>query len=89
MIGLSKSFYSIDGENSGSAFLEGLYQSGQIDSKTFAIHFDAFGGSELELGGYSPDKIVQGIPLTFLDNPKGKEWMVTINAFRVGEKPAF
>ena len=58
MIGLSKSYYTLDGENSGSAFLEGLYQSGQIDSKIFAIHFDAFGGSELELGGYSPDKIV-------------------------------
>jgi len=55
----------------------------------FAIHFDHFGGSTVEFGGYSPDKIVPNMPFTYLETPYKNRWEVKINAFRVGEKPTF
>tara|TARA_B110000285_G_C14950482_1_gene526531 strand:- start:201 stop:380 length:180 start_codon:yes stop_codon:yes gene_type:complete len=45
VIGLSKSFYSLDGNDSGSSFMSSLFQQGIIKKKIFAIHFDSFGGS--------------------------------------------
>lgn len=52
-VGLSRSYWSTDGfAESSSSFLEALYQSEQISHKIFAIHFDNFGRSEIELGGY-------------------------------------
>jgi len=35
------------------------------------------------------DKIVPNVPLTYLEVPFKSTWQVTINAFRVGEKPTF
>jgi hypothetical protein len=35
------------------------------------------------------DKMVPNVPLTYLEIPYGPTWTVTINAFRIGEKPSF
>jgi len=69
VIGLSKSHYTSTGERSGPEFLESLFQAGVINNKIFAVHFDKFGGSTIEFGGYSPDKIVPNVPLTYLEIP--------------------
>jgi hypothetical protein len=45
VIGLAKSYYSLDGSDSGSSFLNSLFQQKIINKKMFAIHFDSFGGS--------------------------------------------
>jgi hypothetical protein len=89
VIGLSKTFYGTNGQKSGPEFLTSLFQSGVISSKIFAVHFDQFGGSTVEFGGYSMDKIVPNVPLTYLEVPFKSTWQVTINAFRIGEKPTF
>jgi hypothetical protein len=41
------------------------------------------------LGGYDSAKMVPNVPMVYLDAPYEKRWMVTINAFRVGNKPTF
>jgi len=66
-----------------------MFDSGIINEKIFAVHFDSFGGSTVEFGGYSPEKIVPNVPLTYFETPYNATWQVRINAFRVGEKPAF
>lgn len=35
------------------------------------------------------DKIVPNVPLTYLEVPYKPTWTLTINAFRIGEKPSF
>lgn len=89
MIGLSKTYYAANGESSGPSFLNFLYERGAVNSKVFAVHFDHFGGSTVEFGGYSPDKIVPNVPLTYLDLAYKPTWELRINAMRVGEKPTF
>ena len=89
-VGLSRSYWSTDGfAESSSSFLEALYQSEQISHKIFAIHFDNFGSSEIELGGYDLSKIPPASALTFLETSYDPLWKFTINGFRVGEKPKF
>ena len=90
MIGLSKSYWSPEGfAVSGSSFLEALYQSEQISHKIFSIHFDNYGKSEIELGGYDLSKIPPVSALTFFETSYDSLWKFTINGFRVGEKPHF
>ena len=74
---------------SGSSFLESLYQSDQISKKIFSVHFDNYGNSEIEFGGYDPSKYPESKPLTFLETTYDPLWKFTINGFRVGEKPTF
>jgi len=45
VIGLAKSYYSLDGNDSGSSFMNSLFQQKIINKKMFAIHFDRYGGS--------------------------------------------
>jgi len=47
VMGLTKSYVSTTGDNSGSTLLEALFQSDQIGRKIFSVHFDAKGGSTL------------------------------------------
>ena len=35
------------------------------------------------------NNVAPGAPLTFIDTPYDRDWKLTINAFRVGEKPTF
>lgn len=74
VIGLSKTYYSDNGQSSGPSFINFLYEKGVINSKVFAIHFDHFGGSTVEFGGYSPDKIVPNVPLTYLELAYKPTW---------------
>ena len=69
--------------------MNNLYASGSINEKIFAIHFDHFGGSTVEFGGYDPTKMLPNVPLTYLEVPYKDRWQVKINAFRVGKKPTF
>lgn len=69
--------------------MNSLFQQGIIKKKMFAIHFDSFGGSQIILGGYDSSKMVPNVPMVYLDAPYEKHWKVTINAFRVGNKPTF
>ena len=55
----------------------------------FAIHFDDFGGALLQLGGYDQSKIAPGKQLQYLEAPYSNEWKLSINAFRVTDKPKF
>jgi hypothetical protein len=43
----------------------------------------------VEFGGYSPENMVPNVPLTYFETKYAPTWQVTVNAFRVGEKPAF
>lgn len=89
VIGLSKTYFGQNGQSSGPAFLNFLYEKGVINQRVFAVHFDHFGGSTVEFGGYSPSKIVPNVPLTYLEVAYKPTWQVRINAFRIGEKPTF
>jgi len=89
VIGLSRSYVSTDGQGSGSAFLEALYQSGQIEQKLFAVHFDTKGGSQIEFGGYNSSMIDSDKPITFVATPYARQWTMKINAFKVTDKPRF
>lgn len=55
----------------------------------FAVHFDHYGGSTVEFGGYSPDKIIPNVPLTYLELMYSPLWKIKINAVRIGDKPTF
>ena len=74
MIGLSKTFYGKNGQSSGPTFMNNLYDKGDINEKIFAIHFDHFGGSTVEFGGYDASKIVPNVPLTYLEVPYKDTW---------------
>lgn len=89
VIGLSKTYYAANGESSGPSFLNFLYERGAVNSRVFAVHFDHFGGSTVEFGGYSPEKIVPNVPLTYLELAYKPTWELRINAIRIGEKPTF
>ena len=41
------------------------------------------------MGGFDNSKMAPGSSLTFLETPYSSEWELTINGFRVGEKPTF
>lgn len=69
IIGLSRTYWTIDGHNSGSTLLNSLYQANMITQKVFSIHFDDFGGSLLEFGGFDQSKIAPGKTLTYLETP--------------------
>lgn len=49
--------------------MNSLYSSGAINDKIFAIHFDHFGGSTVEFGGYDTSKMQPNVPLTYLEVP--------------------
>ena len=89
VIGLSRSYYSTDGSNSGPALLDALYQSGEIEKKIFSFHIDNYGQSAIQFGGYDMNNVAPGAPLTFIETPYDKDWKLTINAFRIGEKPTY
>lgn len=75
VIGLSRDYISTNGSNSGSQFLDSLYTANQIDSKIFAIHFDAKeASSQLTLGGYNAKFVAPGTSLKFLKTPYSKKW---------------
>lgn len=74
VIGLSKTYYGTTGQSSGPNFINFLYEKGAINSRVFAVHFDHFGGSTVEFGGYSPDKIVPNVPLTYLELAYKPTW---------------
>lgn len=40
VIGLSKTYFSANGQQSGPQLLTQMFQSGKIVSKMFAVHFD-------------------------------------------------
>ena len=66
-----------------------MYEKGVINERKFAVHFDEVGGSTVEFGGYSPDKMIPNMPMTFLELQYSPFWQISINAIRVGEKPTF
>ena len=55
----------------------------------FALHFDNYGGSSIEFGGYTADKISTGSQMVFLDAPYSDKWEVEISAIRVGDSNYF
>ena len=86
---MSRTYYGPGGSSSGPTIINKLFDSGVINEKVFAVHFDSFGGSTVEFGGYSPNKIIPNVPLTYFETAYAPTWQVHINAFRVGEKPTF
>lgn len=89
ILGLSKTFYKQSGESTGPAFLNFLYEKGVVNDRVFAVHFDYYGGSTVEFGGYSIEKIIPNVPLTYLELMYSKYWQLSVSAIRIGEKPKF
>lgn len=69
IVGLSRSYVSTEGKSSGSAFLESLYLSGQIERKIFSIHFDQNSTSRIEFGGYNSSLMVENSHFKFIKVP--------------------
>lgn len=88
VIGLSRQYLTVDGNNSGSQLVDTLYESGQIERKIFSIHYGPE-GSEIQFGGYDSSKILAGSSLKFLKTPYAKEWQVSVSAIKLGEGPTF
>ncbi len=56
---MSNKYWASDSKHSGPALLDALYESKFIDYRVFAIHFDDFGGSTQEFGGYNSEKMTR------------------------------
>ena len=74
IIGLSLTYYGAGGSSSGPTIISNLFDSGVINDKVFAVHFDSFGGSTVQFGGYDPQKIIPNVPLTYFETAYVPTW---------------
>lgn len=90
LIGLSKSYFMLNGQYRGSAFLNSLYESGMINRKAWAVEYFVDALQVVQMGLPSKDeKELKAMGIVYFDTPYKQNWELRINAFRVGEKAKF
>lgn len=89
VIGLSREYITVNGNNSGSQLLDALYESGQIEKKIFSLSYGSSPSASIQFGGYDTSLTAPGSTFKFFKTPYDKQWQLSISAMKVGEKAEF